>query len=418
MSREIAGRVAERGGRAYYVGGFVRDMLMSTRNESPDIDIEVHGLRPEELKVLLSELGEVISMGVSFGVLNLRHYNIDIAMPRMEHATGRGHKDFEVFVDPFIGAENAARRRDFTINALMQDVLTGEILDFFGGQDDLRKGILRHVDDVSFAEDPLRVFRLAQFAARFGFSADPGTMKLCSGMDVSTLSKERVFGETEKALLKSADPARYFTLLSEMGQLSLWFPEVSAALERGCGERLSGVLSKAAGEVNVSDRSGFMCAAVSVSISRASRPGCRWLRRICNNKGLIRYCDNTSAASVKLLRQPRTKNQDAKVMRLLEIYDSALEPEDALALSEILSVFAESGSGGGSALMQENKAALKLYNERVGKPAVTGRDLIQAGVKPGPEIGKAVKFGEKLRLSGVEKEEAMKQVLKALKEGE
>ena len=90
-------------------------------------------------------------------------------MPRKEEARGQGHKDFDIFVDPFIGTEAAARRRDFTFNALMQDVLTEEIVDHYGGVEDLHAGVLRHVNDQSFAEDPLRVLRAAQFAARFGF---------------------------------------------------------------------------------------------------------------------------------------------------------------------------------------------------------------------------------------------------------
>ena len=92
MSRKIARRVAQRGGCAYFVGGFVRDMLLGNDSDSMDVDIEVHGIRPEELKEVLSDLGEVVSMGVSFGIFSLRHYNIDIAMPRREHATGRGHR--------------------------------------------------------------------------------------------------------------------------------------------------------------------------------------------------------------------------------------------------------------------------------------------------------------------------------------
>ena len=128
MARRIAEKVAEAGGRTYYVGGMVRDRLCG--RESKDVDIEIHGITPEMLRSILSTLGNVTSMGASFGILGLQHYDIDIAMPRKEHATGRGHKDFEVFVDPFLGPEKAALRRDFTMNALMEDVLTGEVLYF------------------------------------------------------------------------------------------------------------------------------------------------------------------------------------------------------------------------------------------------------------------------------------------------
>jgi len=205
MARRIATAVAQAGGRTYYVGGCVRDLLLGRENK--DIDIEVHGVTVPALAAILDGLGERTAMGASFGIMGLRHYDIDIAMPRSEKATGRGHRDFEVFVDPFIGEEKAALRRDFTMNALMQDVLTGEILDFFGGRADLAAGRIRHVSDASFAEDPLRVFRAAQFAARFGFGVADETTALCATMAVDALPPERVMGELEKALLKAARPS-------------------------------------------------------------------------------------------------------------------------------------------------------------------------------------------------------------------
>ena len=168
MARRIGQRVAAQGGRVYYVGGCVRDRLLG--KDSQDVDIEVHGVTPEALEGILDSLGERLQMGVSFGIYGLKHVCLDIAMPRTEQATGRGHRDFAVSVDPFLGTQKAAMRRDFTINALMEDVLTGEVLDPFGGQEDLRRGILRHVNAQTFVEDPLRVLRAAQFAARFGFS--------------------------------------------------------------------------------------------------------------------------------------------------------------------------------------------------------------------------------------------------------
>lgn len=168
-------------------------------------------------------LGSRTEMGASFGVYGLRGYDIDIAMPRQEEATGRGHKDFKIYVDPFLGTYKAAMRRDFTINAMMQDVLTGEIIDHFGGQEDLKKGVLRHVNPHTFAEDPLRVLRAAQFAARFSFSIAPETIELSQTMDLTTLAHERVMSELEKALLKAAHPSIFFEQMHKMNQLDDWF---------------------------------------------------------------------------------------------------------------------------------------------------------------------------------------------------
>ncbi|MBQ6969326.1 MAG: hypothetical protein IJP85_03255, partial [Synergistaceae bacterium] len=114
MSKRIAQAVKESGGRVFFVGGYVRDKILG--RQSKDIDIEIHGITLQTISEILSELGEVLEMGVSFGILGLRHYSLDIVLPRSIE-TGE--------IDPFIGTKEAARRRDFTINAIMMDVLTG-----------------------------------------------------------------------------------------------------------------------------------------------------------------------------------------------------------------------------------------------------------------------------------------------------
>lgn len=156
MKSSVAERIAEyvrdAGGRTFYVGGFVRDRLLGIENK--DVDIEVHGIQPATLYSILEKTGEPLSYGSSFGVFALKGEDIDIAMPRREHATGTGHRDFEIDVDPFIGTLEAARRRDFTINSMMEDVLTGEIVDHFGGRRDIDEGVIRHIDPDTFIEDP------------------------------------------------------------------------------------------------------------------------------------------------------------------------------------------------------------------------------------------------------------------------
>ena len=224
LARAIAEAVSAHGGVCYYVGGYVRDALLGIENK--DIDMEVHGVSPSVLEDILKNFGEVITIGASFGIYNLKGCSLDIAMPRKETARGTGHRDFDVVVDPFIGTEKAALRRDFTINALMQNVLTGEITDHFGGRADLEKGVIRHVNDSSFAEDPLRVLRAAQFAARFDFEIAEETVELCSSMDLTALSKERIETELEKALLKADKPSVFFEILRKMNQLDYWFKEL------------------------------------------------------------------------------------------------------------------------------------------------------------------------------------------------
>ena len=236
IAERIAEKVKAAGGRTFYVGGFVRDKQLGIDNK--DVDIEVHGIEPESLWQILNETGEPAAFGQSFGIFSLKGEDIDIAMPRRERALAsadgvRGHRDFDVEVDPFIGTYEAARRRDFTINALMEDVLTSEMIDHFGGMDDLREKVMRHIDPETFVEDPLRVLRAAQFAARFGFSVAPETVELCRGIDLSALSRERVEEEMKKALLKADKPSIFFEVLREMDQLDCWFPELKQMIGIG-----------------------------------------------------------------------------------------------------------------------------------------------------------------------------------------
>ena len=126
IAKLIAQKTAELGGAVYFVGGFVRDRILMRENK--DIDIEIHGITPTQLEDILDSVGECIQIGKSFGIYGLKGYSIDIALPRTERLIGTGHKDFEITADPFMGTYEAARRRDFTINALMENVLTGENL--------------------------------------------------------------------------------------------------------------------------------------------------------------------------------------------------------------------------------------------------------------------------------------------------
>lgn len=222
---QIASEVKKYGGITYYVGGCVRDHFLGI--ESKDIDIEVHGIDEDALIVILKELGKPLTYGKSFGIYSLSGHNIEIALPRKEKKIGEGHKDFEIVVDPYIGTKEAALRRDFTINSMMLDAITGELIDNYNGLEDLKNRVIRHIDTKTFIEDPLRVFRACQFAARFNFEIDKETIKLCSSMNVNALSKERIEEELKKALLYSKKPSLFFNYLKEMNKLQYWFKELN-----------------------------------------------------------------------------------------------------------------------------------------------------------------------------------------------
>jgi tRNA nucleotidyltransferase (CCA-adding enzyme) len=225
---ELARLVRAHGGRALVVGGFVRDRLLG--RASTDLDVEVFGIDQEQLPALLAQLGRVEPVGQAFPVYKLG--TIDVALPRRESKTGRGHKGFTVVGDPYMSVEEAARRRDFTVNAISWDPLTDEYIDPFDGRRDLERRVLRVVDRRTFPDDSLRVLRLLQFAARFELTPDEETKEICRGIPLDDLPAERIWGEFEKLLLRAERPSIGFALAREIGVTERLLPEMHALI--GC----------------------------------------------------------------------------------------------------------------------------------------------------------------------------------------
>ncbi|AKF25138.1 hypothetical protein YH65_06820 [Sulfurovum lithotrophicum] len=230
----ISKRVHEEGARAIVVGGSVRDHFLKLPIK--DYDIEVYGLTSlSDLEKILSEYGSVNHVGKSFGVLKFINEGdeYDFSFPRLESKTGKGHKGFDVRVDGKLDFKTAARRRDFTINAMGYEIEKKRFLDPFNAQNDIEHKIVRHIDDSSFVEDPLRVYRAVQFCARFGFSLAEETKVLCRQMTekgmLEELPKERVYAEFKKLLLKAKKPSVGFELMRELGVLR-YFPELEATI--------------------------------------------------------------------------------------------------------------------------------------------------------------------------------------------
>jgi tRNA nucleotidyltransferase (CCA-adding enzyme) len=246
---DLARAVRDAGGRALIVGGWVRDTLLTqldSRAPKPDapspkprakspapgeIDLEVFGIAEDLLPSLLAGFGRVEAVGKSFPVYKLVSADedvgdIDVALPRRESKSGRGHKGFEVRGDPSMSFREAASRRDFTINAIALDPLTGEYEDPFDGRSDLERRVLRVVDPKTFGDDSLRVLRAIQFAARFEFTLDGDTAALCREIPLDDLPAERVWGEIEKLLLKAGRPSLGFALALDLGIVDRLFPEM------------------------------------------------------------------------------------------------------------------------------------------------------------------------------------------------
>lgn len=224
---DLAEAVRDAGGRALLVGGCVRDSLMGAQPK--DWDIEVYGVAPERLREVLDRFGPVNVVGEAFTVYKLGS-DLDISLPRRERKSGRGHRAFVIEGDPSMSFVEASRRRDFTINAILQDPLTNEIIDPFEGRRDIEQGVLRAVAADTFVEDSLRVLRAAQFAARFEFRIAPETVELCRGIDLSDLPAERIWGELEKLLLRARQPSIGLGWLHALGVLEKIFPEIHALI--------------------------------------------------------------------------------------------------------------------------------------------------------------------------------------------
>ena len=222
LATAIARSVRDSGGRALLVGGVVRDSLLN--RTSKDIDLEVFGMPADRLRVLLEGFGRVDTVGESFTVYKIG--GVDVSLPRRESKVGRGHRGFAVEGDASLSIQEATRRRDFTVNAILRDPLTGEILDPFGGRDDLAARRLRVVDPETFGDDSLRVLRALQFAARFDLAVDAATKHLLSSIPLDDLPAERVWGEVEKLLLQARQPSVGLSLALELSVVARLWPEL------------------------------------------------------------------------------------------------------------------------------------------------------------------------------------------------
>ena len=376
MNKDIllASKVKEKGGRAFYVGGYVRDLLLNIPNK--DIDIEVHGIAEKDLVAILNEIGEVDYYGRSFGIYALRHEDIEVALPRSEKVLGTGHRDFEISVDPDMGYKNAALRRDFTINALMMDVLSHEILDYFNGADDLNKGIIRHVNDVSFVEDPLRVYRAAQFASRFGFKIDERTVELCRGIDTFVLSRERIEEELKKALLKAEKAEIFFECLKEMNQKDVWFKGVN---------NLSCLMKYESNRINADNKYYFMVLLLALD------NGLDFIEAFSNNRELKAY-----------------------VKRYYELYE--LINNRTLFTERYLK---DSFDDFVYILSADEKVKVNSYLENIDKiklNLVSGNELLRRNIKPGENFGRALRDINRLIIEGMDKEKAIGVILKEFSE--
>ncbi len=371
LVRRIAESVKQQHGRAFLVGGYVRDKLMG--KTSKDLDLEVHGLDLKTLEKILRKISPKIkSVGKSFGVFKLGEVEVALARRDSKTAPGQGRKP-QVAHDVNLTIEQASRRRDLTINALYLDPLTHEVLDPQGGLKDLKSKILRHVDAKRFGDDPLRVLRLMQFAGRFGFKIHPDTVKLSRKINLKHLSKERVREEWNKLLLKSPKPSVGLKAAKDLNILKQLHSDV---------DRLSAADWKS----------------VLASVDRASNNRAQAYASLC-------YCLKNDTKVKKFLEQvdyPKSERQAildliASVRKLdkhfsdyelrktaYDLKKNELFLSDTVLLAQALSLTALAKK------INYRASQLKILKSWP-MPLIRGRDLIKLGLKPGPHFAQMLK---------------------------
>ena len=432
-AKEVALAVAEAGGRALYVGGCVRDALLG--RVSKDIDIDVYGLSNEKIKEISSKLGTVNLVGRQFPVFKLSGPGmdepIDICLPRRDSKVGEGHaKGFIAEADPFMSVKEAARRRDLTINTLAYDPLTKEVIDEYEGLKDIEDRKLRVTDPETFGDDSLRVLRVMQFAARLGFTPDVQLVKICRAIDLSDISRERIFEEMEKLLLKSKYPSIGLGLIPALG-ISKIMPEIDALRgvkqdpewhKEGTVWKHTLMVVDAAAKLrgkfkNNKDKMALMFAALCHDLGKPMttevregrittyghddagvEPTRQLLGRISNDSEIQGKVEALVREHMKPTFFHHDKVPDSAIRRLAKKVD--------IPLLVALSMADKLGRGGPTPKLESERWLLKKYKElkldqpKALDPVVLGRHLIQLGMKPGPPMGGVLKQIYEAQLEG------------------
>lgn len=427
--RTVAEDVKQLGGNVYFVGGYVRDKILHKQNK--DIDVEVYGLTMEELAEVLGKYGAVMEVGATFGVLMVKGYDIDFALPRTETKVGDKHTDFDVVVNSDLSLLEATKRRDFTMNAILQDVLTEQYIDLYGGIADIKGKVIRYVNAETFKEDELRAFRACQFASRFGFKIDPTVISISKGFNYN-LSKERIYEEVNKAMMKSDKPSIAFNYMYEMGIVDKLFPELGAL--KGCEQS---PLSHPEGDVwnhtmMVVDHATTLKNKSSNSVAYMYTALCHDMgkpqSRMVTEDGKITFYNHeflgVSIAETFMRRLTKDKKNIQYIKtyteyhmmghKIGEIKDSTLRKLLVNVDINELMLIAEADSNGKGLDGRDYAEIRGQYVKRIkevshgefGKvvPFFTGKDLKELGYTEGEELGKALKEAYQNQLNGQTKE--------------
>lgn len=426
MLETIGQEINSHGGKAFLTGGYVRDFLINNKfSDKADMDIEVFHLNAEQLIDILSKFGEVKRFGKIYPVIKIKGYP---------------YWDFTIAESD--NYELAPLRRDFTINTVMMNITTGEMLDYLGGRGDIENKIIRHVKEDVFAKDPLRVYRAAALAARLRFSIHPDTMELMKNTDVSLIPLERIYEELKKLLLLSPKPSVGLRYLEKSRVLEKNHPDLYRLIncrqepknhpEGDVWEHTLLVVDRAAQLKKQSkDPLALMWAALLHDIGKPDTTRKRegkivsYGHDVAGEKLAVQFLENLRcsksmtakvAVLVKehmhpvLLYRQKEKVTDKAIRKLVNRVDLM----ELLLLSEADYL--------GRAKERDYTPIREWYLEKVEKlgldprkkiePLVRGKDLVELGIKPDKKFRELLDYAFELQLEGMEKEEILREIEK------
>ena len=396
---KIANDIREAGGRAYLVGGWVRDALLG--KSCRDYDVEVYDMAQDALVPILSKYGRTNLVGKAFGVIHLamKGLSLDFSFPRTESKVGYGHRGFVVHTDEKLSFKEAALRRDFTINAMGMELPDLTLCDPYGGIDDLKTHTLRHVGP-AFAEDSLRILRGVQFGSRFGCTLAPSTVKLCRTLSLDDLSVERLFEEFKKWLLKPGKPSLGLRAFLDI-KLDEYFPEIrpfenswdtlGAVLDNMAALRDSCLAENKPCSLSEAQTMEFAFAALLAGSAESSL---KFLERITNEVHLLKIVPPLLKAFREIA--PAIVD-DAPALRRLAVKLGGLKLLCLLAQCAPREFFATDCD-----FAEKLWRAAAEYDllEAAPQPYLTGKMLMDLGVKPGKQMGDIIKASFELQLDG------------------
>lgn len=440
LADKIFKDIYNQGGYVYLVGGCVRDYLLNKK--SHDIDVEVYHISYDKLKNILSKYGYVNEFGKSFSIINLStlpHY--DFALPRKENKTGVKHQDFNIIIDKNLPIQEAIKRRDFTMNALLYDYQKQEIIDLVSGIEDINNKIIKMVSKKTFKEDPLRILRVASFMSRFDMKVDNDTKECCKEMvnnkELENLSIERIYEEYNKILM-SNHPSLGLEFLKEIDALPFYLKDLIGCYQRKDYHPEGDVWNHtmlvvdlgALCKQHTNKPLSFMWSCLLHDIGKPlvttidgkapghNESGVKVFEKVklIKSKDMRVYISTMIMYHMHLMNMARNNSRDITYLRLLKNIDKKITLSDLMYISECDKL------GRGKVTSEQYNQFITYMNDKISRlgdkalsPIVDGNDLIENGFENHKQYKYLLNKAYDLQLQGYKKDKIIKILKKELR---